>query len=80
MIFAPFLRGSKKSSGLQGMPLGLRPTKMVGVGLNYREHARELNVPLPCNPALFINPVSSLIGPDDAVVLPEQGKRVDFEA
>ena len=55
------------------------PTKIVGVGLNYREHAEEMNVQVPAEPRLFFKPISSLCGPDDPIVFPPQSRRVDYE-
>ncbi len=56
------------------------PTKIVAIGLNYRDHAEEMKFPIPEEPILFIKPPSSLIGPDDAIVWPAQSSRVDYEA
>lgn len=56
------------------------PSKVVAVGLNYRDHAEELNVKLPEEPLLFIKPASSVIGLGDAIILPPQSSRVDYEA
>ena len=56
------------------------PTKIVAIGLNYRDHAEELKLQLPEEPLLFMKPPSSVIGPGDAIVLPPQSARVDFEA
>jgi 2-keto-4-pentenoate hydratase/2-oxohepta-3-ene-1,7-dioic acid hydratase in catechol pathway len=56
------------------------PTKIVAIGLNYRDHAEEMKVQLPDEPLLFIKPPSSVIGPDDAIVMPAQSARVDYEA
>lgn len=55
------------------------PTKIVGVGLNYREHAEEMNVQVPAEPRLFFKPISALCGPDDPIVFPPQSRRVDYE-
>ena len=54
------------------------PTKIVAIGLNYRDHAEELKLQLPEEPLLFIKPPSSVIGPDDAIVMPAQSARVDL--
>lgn len=56
------------------------PSKIVAVGLNYRDHAEELNLALPEEPLLFMKPSTSVIGPVDPIVLPPQSKRVDHEA
>ncbi|MBI4964873.1 MAG: fumarylacetoacetate hydrolase family protein [Desulfomonile tiedjei] len=57
-----------------------QPTKIVAVGLNYRDHAEEVNLPLPEEPLLFLKPASSVIGNGDGIILPPQSKRVDYEA
>jgi 2-keto-4-pentenoate hydratase/2-oxohepta-3-ene-1,7-dioic acid hydratase in catechol pathway len=46
------------------------PTKIVGVGRNYRAHAAELGNPIPAEPLLFLKPPSAAIGDGDAIVLP----------
>jgi 2-keto-4-pentenoate hydratase/2-oxohepta-3-ene-1,7-dioic acid hydratase in catechol pathway len=56
------------------------PSKVVCVGLNYAEHARETNMPVPDEPILFIKPATSVIGPGEAIVYPEMTKRMDYEA
>ncbi|HOW43307.1 MAG TPA: fumarylacetoacetate hydrolase family protein [Candidatus Omnitrophota bacterium] len=56
------------------------PSKVVLVGLNYRDHARELGMPLPKEPVIFLKPASAVIGPGDAIVYPRRVKRLDFEA
>ncbi|MBL7071781.1 MAG: fumarylacetoacetate hydrolase family protein [Candidatus Omnitrophica bacterium] len=56
------------------------PTKIVAVGLNYIDHAKELNMGVPIEPLLFIKPPSSIIGPSEIIYYPPQAKRVDYEA
>jgi len=56
------------------------PTKIVAVGLNYRDHAQELGLAIPEEPLIFMKPSSSVIGPGDPIVIPPQSVRVDFEA
>jgi 2-keto-4-pentenoate hydratase/2-oxohepta-3-ene-1,7-dioic acid hydratase in catechol pathway len=55
------------------------PSKIVCVGRNYAEHARELGNEVPTEPLIFLKPPSSLIGPGEAIVYPKQSQRVDFE-
>ncbi len=69
-----------------GRPLdGLRllppcePSKIVAVGVNYREHAEERGKKLPLEPLLFLKPPSALIGPQDIILHPRMSSRVDFE-
>ena len=54
-------------------------SKVVCVGRNYRDHAAELGNEVPAEPLLFLKPNTAVIGPDDAIVLPPQSERVDFE-
>jgi len=56
------------------------PSKLVCAGLNYRSHAGELNQSLPAAPLIFLKPPSAVIGPGEAIVLPEGYRRVDYEA
>ena len=56
-----------------------RPPKFVCVGLNYRDHAIETNAPVPTVPVLFSKFASSVIGPDDQIVLPRASAEVDYE-
>jgi 2-keto-4-pentenoate hydratase/2-oxohepta-3-ene-1,7-dioic acid hydratase in catechol pathway len=53
--------------------------KILGIGRNYKEHVRELSNPMPAEPVLFLKAPSSLIGPGEAVVLPPESQRVEFE-
>src|SRR5512147_1993461 len=55
------------------------PTKIVAVGLNYRDHARELGMAVPDDPILFLKPPTSLIGPGAAIIRPSMSSQVDYE-
>jgi 2-keto-4-pentenoate hydratase/2-oxohepta-3-ene-1,7-dioic acid hydratase in catechol pathway len=56
------------------------PSKILALGINYRSHAKELNLELPTEPLFFYKPPSSLIGMGDPIEYPIQSKRVDYEA
>ena len=56
------------------------PSKIVALGLNYRDHAEEVRMPIPKEPLLFIKPSTSVIGPGEAIIYPKISKRVDYEA
>jgi 2-keto-4-pentenoate hydratase/2-oxohepta-3-ene-1,7-dioic acid hydratase in catechol pathway len=70
---------------LDALPSGARllppcvPTKIVCVGRNYAEHAKELGNEVPAEPLIFLKPPSSLIASGDAIVYPKLSQRVDFE-
>jgi 2-keto-4-pentenoate hydratase/2-oxohepta-3-ene-1,7-dioic acid hydratase in catechol pathway len=62
-------------------PLHRRPRKIWGIGLNYIEHASDLSENAPADePASFMRPDTTIIGPGDEVVLPAQSERVTAEA
>jgi 2-keto-4-pentenoate hydratase/2-oxohepta-3-ene-1,7-dioic acid hydratase in catechol pathway len=56
-----------------------QPSKIVCVGLNYAEHAKELKMKLPEEPILFLKPPSAVIGPGAEIVVPKSSARVDYE-
>ncbi len=55
------------------------PSKIIGIGLNYRDHAREVGLELPKEPMLFLMPETAVIGPGRTIRLPEMSQRVDYE-
>ncbi|GEA81980.1 fumarylacetoacetate hydrolase family protein [Cellulomonas sp. CW35] len=55
-------------------------SKVVGVGRNYADHAAEMGNELPTQPLLFLKPNTSVVGPDDPVVLPDWTEEVSYEA
>ncbi|MBV9770841.1 MAG: fumarylacetoacetate hydrolase family protein [Bryobacterales bacterium] len=70
---------------LEQLPPGARllppcsPAKIVCVGRNYAEHAKELGNEVPAEPTIFLKPPSSLIASGDAIVYPALSRRVDYE-
>ena len=56
------------------------PSKVICIGLNYRDHAIETNSPIPTEPVVFNKFPQSVVGPEDAVVLPAVAHEVDYEA
>ena len=55
------------------------PLKVVAVGLNYLDHAKEMGMTPPDDPILFIKPSTSVIGPGDDILMPDSSARVDYE-
>jgi 2-keto-4-pentenoate hydratase/2-oxohepta-3-ene-1,7-dioic acid hydratase in catechol pathway len=58
----------------------VRPSIVVAIGLNYKDHAAEMNKKLPEEPLVFLKPPTSVIGPGDSIRLPEWGGRIEHEA
>ncbi|MCI0412873.1 fumarylacetoacetate hydrolase family protein [bacterium] len=56
-----------------------QPSKIICVGLNYRDHALERNKPIPEEPLLFLKPPSALLAPGSSITLPSLSRRVDPE-
>jgi 2-keto-4-pentenoate hydratase/2-oxohepta-3-ene-1,7-dioic acid hydratase in catechol pathway len=61
-----------------GVPLSF-VSKIVGVGLNYADHAAETGAAIPKEPILFLKSTTSLTGPDDAIVIPRGSQKTDWE-
>ncbi|HSV29507.1 MAG TPA: fumarylacetoacetate hydrolase family protein, partial [Candidatus Omnitrophota bacterium] len=56
-----------------------RPAKIIGIGLNYRDHAAEAGMALPAEPVVFSKHLGALAGPDDALTLPAGTAKLDYE-
>jgi len=56
------------------------PSKIVAVGLNYRDHAQEMKEDIPSTPKVFIKPSTAVIGPGEKIIKPAMSNRVDYEA
>ena len=61
-----------------GVPVG-NVQKLICIGLNYSDHAKESNMPIPEEPVVFMKAISALNGPNDTVVLPKGSKKGDWE-
>jgi 2,4-didehydro-3-deoxy-L-rhamnonate hydrolase len=61
-----------------GPPLA-RPSKIVCIGLNYRDHAAESGATVPKEPVIFFKATTSLVGADDPVMIPRNAKKLDWE-
>ena len=57
----------------------VKPSKVVCIGLNYRDHARELNMEIPDEPIIFIKPPTGVIGHLDPIIYPPSSNEVDYE-
>ena len=57
----------------------VKPSKIICLGRNYAEHAKELGHEIPKEPVIFLKPPSALIGPEETIILPRKSQRVDHE-
>src|SRR5215468_8340866 len=79
-IFGSFQEGNEIAQDGVQVLAPVQPSKMVCVGLNYKDHAAESNKPLPSEPMLFLKPSTCVIGPGDPIQSPVWAGRVDHEA
>jgi len=61
-----------------GSPIA-RPSKILCIGLNYADHARETNAQVPAEPVLFMKSSTALVGPNDDVIIPRDSVKTDWE-
>ncbi|RQO67617.1 ureidoglycolate lyase [Pedobacter sp. KBW06] len=61
-----------------GSPVA-RPSKIVCIGLNYADHAKETNAPLPPEPVIFMKSTTALVGPFDDIIIPKNSVKTDWE-
>jgi 2-keto-4-pentenoate hydratase/2-oxohepta-3-ene-1,7-dioic acid hydratase in catechol pathway len=76
----------KNSSSCAQVPAGTRlgscvqrPSKIICIGLNYADHAKETNAQIPAEPIVFFKSTSSLVGPNDNLVIPRNSEKTDWE-
>jgi 2-keto-4-pentenoate hydratase/2-oxohepta-3-ene-1,7-dioic acid hydratase in catechol pathway len=76
------VKGDLPSIDLAGKRLGspvARPYKVLGIGLNYADHAKESGAPIPSEPVMFMKASNTVVGPYDTVLLPRGSKKTDWE-
>jgi 2,4-didehydro-3-deoxy-L-rhamnonate hydrolase len=56
-----------------------RPSKIVCIGLNFRDHAKESKMEIPEEPVIFFKATTSLVGPNDDLIMPKNARKVDWE-
>jgi 2-keto-4-pentenoate hydratase/2-oxohepta-3-ene-1,7-dioic acid hydratase in catechol pathway len=61
-----------------GCPMA-RPSKIVCIGLNYADHAKETNAPLPPEPVIFMKSTTAIVGPEDDIIIPKNSEKTDWE-
>ncbi|MBS1934038.1 MAG: fumarylacetoacetate hydrolase family protein [Bacteroidetes bacterium] len=77
---------SSNSSSLKKIPSGvrlgspvIRPSKIICIGLNYVDHAKETNAAIPKEPIVFFKSTTALVGPNDDLVIPKNSIKTDWE-
>lgn len=60
-------------------PCVARPGKVVGIGLNYADHAAEAGMPLPQEPIVFLKAANTVVGPNDPIIIPRGSTKTDWE-
>src|SRR3954469_2126598 len=81
-LYGGLTAGEPIAAGLKGLTLlpPVMPSKIVCVGLNYKDHAAETGKPLPAEPLIFIKPRTAVVGPGEPIRIPPGVGRVDHEA
>lgn len=79
-LFDGYEAGEEIAAGGHYLLPPVLPSKIVAIGLNYKDHAAEQHKPLPKEPMMFLKPSTAVIGPDEPIVLPEGVGRVDYES
>jgi len=69
----------KVDSGVRLGPALARPSKIICVGLNYKDHAAETNAPIPTEPILFFKATTAIVGPNDDLEIPKNSVKTDWE-
>jgi 2-keto-4-pentenoate hydratase/2-oxohepta-3-ene-1,7-dioic acid hydratase in catechol pathway len=79
-IFDRYEAGDEVARDAHRVLAPVMPSKIVCIGLNYKDHAAEVGKPLPKDPLMFIKPSTSVIGPGETILLPAGVGGVDHEA
>jgi 2,4-didehydro-3-deoxy-L-rhamnonate hydrolase len=69
----------KLSKDIQLLAPVARPSKMICIGLNYADHAKETNAQVPKEPIIFFKSTTAIIGPNEDVIIPKGSKKSDWE-
>ncbi len=73
------LKAPRLERGVRLGPALARPSKIVGIGLNYLDHIQETKAKTPTEPVFFLKATTALCGPDDDVMIPRGGAKLDYE-
>lgn len=80
-VFGDFKK-TDKSFDLNSVKLltPVEPSKIVAIGLNYKDHAKELNMPIPQEPIIFLKPATCIIADGESIIYPSIVGQLDYEA
>jgi 2-keto-4-pentenoate hydratase/2-oxohepta-3-ene-1,7-dioic acid hydratase in catechol pathway len=80
-VFGDYAPGDEIPSGEPMRLLApVAPSIVVCIGLNYKDHAAEMNKKLPAEPLVFLKPSTTVVGPDEAIRIPSWAGRIEHEA
>lgn len=79
-VFGDYTAGAPIPRNGLSLLAPVMPTKIVAIGLNYKDHAAEVNKPLPAEPLMFIKPSTAVIGPDEPIQLPRGVGEIHYES
>lgn len=79
-VFGGYTLGATVSLAGAALLAPVQPSKIVAIGLNYKDHAAEMNKALPPEPLMFMKPSTAVIGPSDRIVLPMWAGEIHHES
>jgi 2-keto-4-pentenoate hydratase/2-oxohepta-3-ene-1,7-dioic acid hydratase in catechol pathway len=79
-VFGSYRAGAEIAESAHTLLAPTAPSKIMAIGLNYKDHAAEMKKALPSEPLVFMKPASAVIGPEEAIHIPDWAGRVDFES
>jgi 2-keto-4-pentenoate hydratase/2-oxohepta-3-ene-1,7-dioic acid hydratase in catechol pathway len=79
-VFGDYTAGAPIAQDGLAFLAPVTPTKIVAIGLNYKDHAAEVNKPLPAEPLMFIKPSTAVIGPGEPIRLPRGVGEIHYES
>jgi 2-keto-4-pentenoate hydratase/2-oxohepta-3-ene-1,7-dioic acid hydratase in catechol pathway len=72
--------GARRGRGRAPRSTAVRPSKIICVGLNYRDHAKESGMAVPAEPVIFFKATTAIVGPNDDVIIPKGSTKTDWES
>src|SRR5690349_21059822 len=79
-VFGDYRAGAPYGGDLSDLVAPVTPSKIMAIGLNYKDHAAEMNKQLPAEPLVFMKPATAVIGPAASIAVPAWCGRVDYES